>query len=431
MKNIAVIGVGTAGILSLSHILGYMPKDWAVTSIFDPSIPILGVGETAGPIVLQSLFKGCNFTFADIDQLDGTFKYGSHFINWRENDVKVNVLPPEVGIHFNNFKLKEYALPRFAEIHGDRFRQLQGSVSNIVSYNDHADIQVDSQTFSFDWIIDCRGYPTDYTDYSISDVIPVNHCLVNMIPEPGSWEWTYHTAHKNGWMFGIPLQSRQGWGYLYNDTITAREDAVDDIAERFNTPKEQLTLKEFSFKNYFAKEFMVGKVLKNGNRALFFEPIEAMSGYFYDQVMKHFFDVLLGERTALSINTELNRIAEDLETFIAYLYHGGSTYDSEFWKITKAKCSKHIQQDERFNWYMDLLKDAASMRDRTDLKLYGTWNSTNWIDFDKNLGYHYVTSPLESKDWYQFLISDNNNTRAAESAWIICWSVASTTTSTT
>jgi uncharacterized NAD(P)/FAD-binding protein YdhS len=57
MKNIAVIGIGTAGILSLSHILGYMPKDWTITSIFDPAIPILGVGETGGPVVLQSLFR--------------------------------------------------------------------------------------------------------------------------------------------------------------------------------------------------------------------------------------------------------------------------------------------------------------------------------------------------------------------------------------
>jgi hypothetical protein len=81
------------------------------------------------------------------------------------------------------------------------------------------------------------------------------------------------------------------------------------------------------------------------------------------------------------------------------LYQGGSTYDTAFWKITKETCSKHVQENQRFNWYMNLLKHASSMRDRSDLKLYGTWNSTNWVDFDKNLGYHYITSPSESKSW--------------------------------
>ena len=399
-KRIAVVGVGTAGITSLSHLLAWLPENLEVYSIHDPNTPILGIGESTTVAIPNNLFLGTRFTMLrDGEYLDATIKHGVKYVGWRDHEFYSNIFPPSHGIHFNNFKLKDFSFNRFKEIWGDKFIEVHAKINDIVTDNNFSFVITDTERLKFDYVIDCRGYPTDYTECHISDVIPVNHCLVNMIPTPGNWEWTYHTAHRNGWMFGIPLKTRQGWGYLYNDNITSREDAVDDIAERFNTPKNKLTLKEFSFKNYFAKEFLVGKVLKNGNRALFFEPLEAMSGYFYDQVMKHFFDVLLGVRTSSEINHELTRIAEDLETFIAYMYHGGSTYDSKFWQVTKAKCSKHIQENERFNWYMDLLKDSASMRDRTDLKLYGTWNSTNWIDFDKNLGYHYVTNPSESKDW--------------------------------
>ena len=81
------------------------------------------------------------------------------------------------------------------------------------------------EIFSFDYVIDCRGWPENYDDYVISKTAPLNSCLVQMVPEPGDWNFTYHIAHENGWMFGIPLKTRQGWGYLYNDTITTREEA--------------------------------------------------------------------------------------------------------------------------------------------------------------------------------------------------------------
>ena len=43
---------------------------------------------------------------------------------------------------------------------------------------------------------------------------------------PGDWEYTYHIAHEHGWMFGIPLQERTGWGYLWNSNITSELDTI-------------------------------------------------------------------------------------------------------------------------------------------------------------------------------------------------------------
>jgi hypothetical protein len=49
-------------------------------------------------------------------------------------------------------------------------------------------------------------------------------------------------------MFGIPLKTRQGWGYLYNDTITSKEDALEEINKieaemqsRFELPVDMFT----------------------------------------------------------------------------------------------------------------------------------------------------------------------------------------------
>ena len=395
MKNrIVVLGVGTAGITSLCHLLAFLPEDWQVFSIYDPETPILGIGESTTTAIPTSLYLRTGFTLLeDRDQLDATVKNGVKYTGWREQNFFSKLVPPGHGIHFNNFRLKDFAFESFSQRWGDKFQIITGKISSLENSDRSATVIMGDEKHKFDWVVDCRGYPEDYSDYIISNVIPVNHCLVHMIPEAGEWPWTYHTAHRNGWMFGIPLTTRQGWGYLYNDTITERRDAEDDIRERFDIGKKDLQLREFAFKNYYAKHFLEGRILKNGNRALFYEPIEAMSGFFYDQVMRHFYDLLQGSMIEEQFNSELTRIAEDLETFIAYIYHGGSNYDSDFWKITSEKCRSKIENDQRFNWYVSLLKELTPSQ-RSEQRLYGIFNSPNWFDFDRNLGYHLLTAEI-------------------------------------
>lgn len=397
-KAIAVLGIGTAGITSLSHCLSYLSEDWTVYSVYDPNTPILGIGESTTVAIPYNLYTGAKFTlFRDSHHLDATIKHGVKYVGWREHDIFSHIIPPSHGIHFNNFKLKDFAFSRFREICKDKFKIIQSKVIDINSTVNHIELQLEQEKIKFDYIIDCRGYPDDYDDYVISEHIPVNHCLVHMIDKPGDWTWTYHKAHRNGWMFGIPLTTRQGWGYLYNDTITEKRDAEEDIAERFETRVSDLNLREFSFKNYYAKKFIDGRLIKNGNRALFFEPIEAMSGFFYDQVMKHFFDVLNEASTEKSANQYLANIANDMESFICYIYHGGSTYQSEFWNHAKAKSYEKLSRDFRFKSFLAALK-AMPNHQRSAHELYGIFTTPNWVDFDKQFGYHYFTENTESKD---------------------------------
>jgi hypothetical protein len=316
------------------------------------------------------------------------------YVGWRKNDFHSHIIPPSYGIHFNNFKLKDVCFKKFAAKWGNKFSAIYGKLDkleNVKDTNNDGKVLavIDGVERNFDYVIDCRGYPEDYTDYNVSTAIPVNHCLVNMVPTPGDWEYTYHVAHRNGWMFGIPLKTRQGWGYLYNDEITTKEDAMADIAERFETTPDKLELREFAFKNYYAKKFVEGRIMKNGNRALFLEPIEAMSGFFYEQVVRQFIDYINGE-PAIVVNSKLTESAQMLELFIAYLYHGGSTYDSEFWKITKEKTTKHLMNDPRFPRTIKDLRNMSPSQRSSFQRFYLHWAATSWYDFDKNMGYNYL-----------------------------------------
>ncbi len=387
--KIAVLGVGTAGLTSLAHCLAHLSDNWTVYSISDPETPILGIGESTTPMIPGQLFNGARFTLMqDSDELDATVKYGVKYVGWRKHDFYSNILPPNHAIHFNNFKLKEFCFKRFNERWKDKFSTIHGKIISVVNGNNEVLVKVNEDLYKFDYVIDSRGYPEDYSEYVVSNAIPVNHCLVHTVNEPGNWTWTYHVAHRNGWMFGIPLKTRQGWGYLYNDTITEKEEAIADIAERFRVSESDLKLREFKFKTYYAKKFIDGRIVKNGNRALFFEPMEALSGNFYGTLMRSFISYLDGTINEDHFNTSLTHEAQDIENFICFMYHGGSTYDSKFWNITKEKCRAHLHNNERFNFFIDLIKTLKPHE--YEFKMWTPFLSTNWIDFDLNLGYNYL-----------------------------------------
>lgn len=386
--KIAVLGVGTAGLTSLAHCLSFLNSSWTVYSISDPSTPILGIGESTTPLIPGQLYNGTRFTLLeDSDELDATVKYGVKYVGWREKDFFSHILPPNHAMHFNNFKLKEFCFGRFQKLFQDRFKIVYGNIKDVTTNNNNATVIVDNDVLSFDYVIDCRGYPEDYTEYNVSTAIPVNHCLVHTINQPGTWTWTYHVAHRNGWMFGIPLKTRQGWGYLYNDTITPREDAVADISERFKVKEEDLSLREFKFKTYYAKKFIEGRIIKNGNRALFYEPMEALSGSFYGTLMRAFISLIDGDIDESYFNESLTQTAQDFENFICFVYHGGSTYDSEFWRITKDRCRSHLNQNTRFEYFINLIRAVKPHEQQQ--KMWAPFLASNWLDFDRDLGYNY------------------------------------------
>src|SRR3990167_807650 len=137
--KIGVIGVGTAGILSLSYFCSQLDDNWEVYSIHDPKIPIVGVGESVLPPVVHIFNQGLGYTFLeDSSDLDIKIKHGVRFVNWRKHSF---FLPFTAGINsfqFNNFKLKDYAFPRLKERWGHKFKAIEGKVTRLYNQKDRA-----------------------------------------------------------------------------------------------------------------------------------------------------------------------------------------------------------------------------------------------------------------------------------------------------
>ncbi len=349
MKKIAIIGAGSAGILSTCHMISYLPTDWQVTLIHNPTVNSLGIGESTNPSFCNIIGTGIDFNLLlDIDKLDGTYKFGTQFSNWREHDIMNPLIGGAFAIHFDTHKFRDFAIPRLFSKWGNRFVEIQGNVTNLANCGLYASATVDNVVHRFDYVVDCTGFPKDYTDYTVSE-LPINHCLVHNVKTPGNWEFTGHRATRNGWMFEIPLTTRQSYGYLFNNCITTVEEARQDFALEINVPVEDLDTIEYKFTPYYANKIFDGRICKNGNAAMFFEPMSANSLWAYFNINALMCNYVVGHISDPEyVNEKFRQNAVEVESMIAYFYHGGSNYDTNFWKSAVDISTNILHNSEPF-----------------------------------------------------------------------------------
>jgi len=385
--KIGVIGVGTAGILSISHLLTYLSNDFEIISIYDPKKPILGIGESSNPVFVNALEYAADFTLLnDLEPLEGTYKFGTVYKNWREKDFVIPMFNGNCAIHFNTFKLKDFMFPRFYKKWNRKFSEELGEVENITNKSSYVEVTIDGEIKKFDYIIDCTGFPTDMTNYHISE-LPLNHCLVHN-GDPIHQQYTGHVATKNGWMFTVPLSNRMSYGYLFNDNITNKEEAKKDFSEEINVPVDKLQNIEYKFNPYYAKQIFDGRILKNGNQAVFFEPISANSVWFYVKIIRLFYDHLINNMPTFLLNRSYVEEANSIEEIICFLYHGGSKHDTPFWNYAKELTSKRIEKSNR----LKLVVEDYSKWNEIGIPSNGMswcWNSHSLKMIDTDMEYNY------------------------------------------
>lgn len=397
-KRLGVIGVGSAGLISLCSTIQQLDNTWEIVSIYDPSIDILGIGESTNPNFLSVLQTGINFLIPDdLEKLDSTLKWGTKYHNWRTNSWVNPLFGSGVAIHFNNFKLKELVFDRLKSIYPTKFIVIEGKVTSLVSDKNTATVTVNDINEKFDWVIDCRGFPDNYDEYVISDCSPVNHCFVyDVLPFDNS-QVTDHYATEHGWTFGIPLSSRYTYGYLFNNTINTIDEAIvgfeNLIKEKINISK----LKEYKFRSYYAKKVLDNRILKNGNRALFFEPLSASSIYVYVAILEVFVQHITHVvsqnpfDTGISVNKVFRRMFIELEDMLSFLYHGGSIYRTEFWNYAAEKGKHRLRNSEVFQKLVpEYLENYKKGRYSEGTSWYFMPHNLRIID--KKMGYNYFNT---------------------------------------
>ena len=375
--KIIIIGAGNGGVWTalfyayqtLKH------KNIEVELIHDPEIDSFPVGQGMTPFQSRLLYFACN-------------------INWYHNEVRAT---PKLGILYENFSKKnlfhEFPFHEIAMQADPKY--LQKYILNSGLFAVKEENVTDLDTVDADVIFDCRGNTKkDDIEYE-SLYCPVNSVLLAVGPSPAKPQlWSRHVATPDGWTFVIPnTTDTTSYGYLYNKDITPFEtaktnfrelfpEAVGSYSQHFEHKDEVVNL---PFESYLAKEPLRidsngRKIILNGNRLSFFEPMEATAVLSYLKVAGVTFDwVVNNDRLSQKAEMSIKSFFYEIQKFILYHYIKGSVYDTPFWKDAQTKTIAIFEQpDEKFQYMINLVKSmdyiALSEFVDTDKEIvYGPW----------------------------------------------------------
>ena len=343
-KKISVIGAGNAGCISALHYYYYGSKqNFEVTLYHDPDIPMERVGQGTSVPPGGLIFNALGLTW-NYNPIGATFKTGIMYEGWGKNK----------GNHFHEIDMNAMAMHFIPQ----KLSQLvlESGIVKVVEKN----IKDPEKELDSDFIIDCRGRNNKNEDDYDTLINPLNAVL--LCNKPGvdpDLTYTRTVATPNGWTFVIPNMDSVSYGYLYNNTITSKEEATKDFIERFDIPEID---GELTYKNYMAKNVFVGeRTLLNGNRLGFLEPMEATALGFYQSACRYYFDYIMGTLDKHAVNVSLRREMKRIATFILWHYQCGSKYDTPFWKYAK---SLPFKPDTEFQYILRKSRSVSGMESR-------------------------------------------------------------------
>lgn len=393
-RKIAVIGAGSAGVLSVAHLCTWLDEQWEVSVIYNPNKKILGIGESTNGGFISVLEKATNFSLAhpeDLAALDATIKYGSKFKNWRSHSWVNPLLSGNIAIHFNNRRFKDYVFERVEKLWPKQFRVLEGDVRELQNFRDHVRVVTEQGSHDFDYVVDCMGTPSSFEGYTMSDCTLMDRCRVHTVHDYEYEPFTDHIATRDGWMFGVPLKGYKSYGYIYSSAFTETAAAEEEMMRLLGAPKLEAGSYDphYSFRCYYANELISGRICKNGNKALFFEPLLANSMFLYVYALRLIFDHVVNGQDVGRCNARFTKGVQEMEDVISYYYKGGSTHQTAFWKAAAEQASTRLARRTEFSDYMRTL---GELQKRGILHSGGSYSFSphTWRIVESQMGYGYL-----------------------------------------
>lgn len=389
--KITIAGGGTAGWIAAYIISETHPDIHEITVIESSSIGIIGTGEGSTGKLIE-LLNG-DFTHRknkiDIDnfvkQTDATNKNGIRHINWTGDGnsyfapldfspsaftfddfifkyVLANVsrenihLASEIGIrHFYEINDRYEALhvdghkvgQFFKNILKDKVILIDSVIKgiDIESSGDVSSVVLDDGTRIYsDFFIDCTGFskifsnPTDNKWISLQKYLPVNtaipfiiHHKEKIVPE------TRAVALSSGWLWDIPLQTRRGCGYVFDDNFISVDEAKEEIEKIFGQEIEPRKI--IKFDSGHIEKFWKNNVLYLGLSSSFVEPLEATSIHntimqtliFVNEYLHKEKEYTITQNNQNIYNKRINLLLSTTVDFISMHYQGGRK-DTPFWR---------------------------------------------------------------------------------------------------
>jgi tryptophan halogenase len=391
--NIVILGGGTAGWLAAYYITKSQPRQHNITLIESSSIGIVNAGEGSTG-AFRDLLEGKYLKHKiDIEDFmlktDSTSKLGIRNNNWTgvgssyfspgdysvtgltDNDYifkyvvskfgnQKAYLASKVGIEYNSGVKTSFAYHFDAIKVGQYFKMLCGNdVKSIDAIAHDATIDENGKVLELildngahikaDFFIDCSGFSKflnnklnikwkSYNKFlSVNTAMPfIKKYKQDEIFKPE----TNATALSSGWMWDIPLTTRRGCGYIFDDNFISHDQAQKEVELYLGHEIEPIRF--IKFDSGCSEKFWHNNVLLLGLSSSFIEPLEATSIHntiiqihlFVNFALNKNYESTVTVKNIINYNNKVMKIMDETIDWISIHYQGGRE-DSDFWKNIK------------------------------------------------------------------------------------------------
>ena len=372
--KISIIGSGNAGCFTALY---YSSQGKEVELIHNPEVLPVTVGQATMPSSTALLWEANRFNWYN-NSIHATLKTGILYEDWgKVNDKVFHPFPADrMSMHFCPWEMQKYVLS------SGNFKVTEGDV--------------DPKDVDADYVFDCRGKPDNFSDYDELKN-PTNACILGK-PNWDTTEalWSRHVATPDGWTFIVPAKedspSHSGAvGYCYNSNITKKEVAESNFLDMFDVEVTE----HIEYKNYVAKNPIDGRVILNGNRLFFLEPLESTSIESYLYLSRAVLYAITNKIPLYHISSNISKYLEKVQDYILWHYKFGSKYDTPFWEYAKSLFSP----DSEFNSFLETSISMdwhkATNIDNIDYKslvernlVYGQWPAYSFKYWHEGMNIH-------------------------------------------
>lgn len=202
-----------------------------------------------------------------------------------------------------------------------------------------------------DLFVDCTGFQGLLINKTLAEpfesferFLPNNRAVAIRVPREDPTvvqPYTTATAMDCGWLWTIPLQERNGNGYVYSDEFCTPDDAEAALRATVAPERDDLEVNHIRMRIGRHRDSWVHNCVAIGLSSAFVEPLESTGIFFIqhaiEQLVRHFPDHRWEPQLRQDYNRRIANAIDGVKEFLVLHYRAASRNDTPYWQEAKSR----------------------------------------------------------------------------------------------